>query len=416
MAQTIVGLTGESLPVLFRGALRSRPFRLLWFGLLCGSFGSWTQFTTLTYFVADLAHTPARAALFVGLLGASRAVAVLACSPVGGVLADRYPRRRILMVTNCLTSFFSLLLAVLTSTHLITIPEILALAFCLAATSSFDSPARQSWIPSIVPREDLANAIGLGQFAFNAPSVIGPPIAGLLIVAIGVGASFYVNAVAQLAVLAAVIMMPSPPAASTSREPMLRAMYGGVRFVAGQPVLKWIALTLVINALLLRPYTFLLSAYALHVVHTDARGLGWLMASAGLGAMIGTVFTAVLPTQRQAYRWAISATAMGLGMLALGLSHAFFVSLGILFFLGLGNLSFTGTSNVLIQTLAPDEMRGRAISVYSMTLQGMVPTGTLVLGAIAFATDLSGTLVVAGLVGLALLAWTWFAHPALRAA
>ena len=384
--------------------------------MLVGGLGTWMQFTTLTFFVAQLAGTPARAALNVGLLGAARAVAVLSASPFAGVVADRYPRRRILMLTNASASCLSLTLAVLTVLHAITIPMILVLAACLGATQAFDSPARQSWIPFLVPREDVANAIGLGQFAFNAPSVLGPPIAGFLIVTTGIATSFFVNAATVLAVLSAVVLMQPLAAQGKVHESIFGSMAGGIGFLARHAVLRWVILTLLINATLLRPYTFLLSAYALHVVHTDARGLGFLLASGGTGAMCGTVLTAAVPTRQRARRWCLAAATMAAGMLGLGLTHSFAVAVGALFLLGLGNLSFTGASNILIQTLAPSDIRGRAISVYSMILLGMVPAGTLILGSIAAATNLSATLTGAGVVALVALAWTWVAHPALRSA
>jgi MFS family permease len=395
-------------------AFRYRDFRLLWFGLLIANLGTWMQFTTLGYLVAYLAPTPALASLYVGLLGASRALPVLLCSPFAGVVADRYPRRRVLLMTNIATSIFSLILAVLTSARLITLPEVFILSGCLAATLSFDSPARQSWIPLLVPREHLSNAIGLNQLGFNTPAVIGPPIAGMLIATIGVGVSFYINAAAALAVVVALVFMRPAPPSGARREPMVTAMSSGIRFLAGHPVLRWVVLILVVNALLLRPYNFLLPAYALHVIDTGARGLGLLMAAAGVGGIGGAIFTAVVDTERRALAWFASSAMMALATIGLGLSHAMVWALGMLLALGIANLVFTGAANYFLQVLAPNEVRGRAVSVYSMILLGLVPFGALVLGGFASLTSLSLALLGAGILALAAALWVWIAHPSLR--
>ncbi len=398
------------------GAFKYRDFRLLWFGLLIGNLGTWMQFTTMGYFVAYLAGSPSRAALYVGFLGASRAIPVLLCSPVAGVVADRYPRRRILLTTTSTTSLLSLCLAIMTATHHIGIVGLLLFSGAIAASQSFDAPARQSWIPFIVSREHFANAIGLNQIAFNTPAIVGPPIAGVLIASVGIATSFYVNAVAVLAVSTAVFLMRPPPMLEREGEPepMLAAIASGVRYISTHPVLRWIVLVLLANALLLRPYAFLLPAYALHVVNTGPRGLGWLMASAGTGGVSGAIVTALVATQRRARRWFFAATTMGVAVFLMGLNHSYWLAIAILFVLGIGSLSFTGASNILIQIGVPDDMRGRTMSVYSMIMQGMVPAGTLILGSIAALTSLSATLAAAGIVSLVIVMWTWFAHPALR--
>lgn len=397
------------------GAFKYRDFRLLWFGLLIGNFGTWMQFTTLGYFVAYLAGTPARAALYVGLLGASRAIPVLLCAPIAGFVADHYPRRPILLMTNATTSLLSFVLATLTVTHHINIAGVFLLSSGLAAILSFDSPTRQSWIPILVAREDVANAIGLNQLAFNTPMIIGPPVAGILIASIGIATSFYVNAATVLAVFTAITLMRPPPhVPQTSREPMFKAIASGIRYLWEHPVLRWIVSILLVNALLLRPYNFLLPAYALHVVDTGPRGLGYLMACAGLGGVAGAFLTALATSGHRTRRWFIASTTLAICVVLLGVNRSFAAALPILFVLGIGSLAFTGATNVLLQTGVPDEVRGRTMSVYSMIMQGMVPGGTLVLGSVAAITNLSVTLTGAGIVALAAVLWVWLAHPAVR--
>ena len=393
---------------------RYRDFRLLWSGLLVSNLGTWMQLTALGYFVVQLAGSASLAALDVGILGASSAVPVVLLSPLAGVVADRFPRRTVLFVTNGIQIATALLLAVLTTLHLIALWEIFVIAGVRSTTQAFDAPARQSWVPLLVPRENLGNAIGLNSIAFNAPSVIGPPIAGFLILSVGVAASFYINAVATFAVVLALVFMKPVPPSSTAREGVLDSILAGVRFLIGHPVLRSVVLLLVATCLLVRPYTQLLPAYAAHVVHVDARGLGLLLAATGLGAIAGSIVTAVVGAHRRGVIWFASALLMSAGTIVLGTVHVFGVALVVLAFIGLAVLSFAGSSNVMLQTLSPDDMRGRAISVFSMIILGLVPAGSLVLGSIASVAGLSHSLTGAGMLALVVAVVIWITNPAIR--
>jgi MFS family permease len=283
-----------------------------------------------------------------------------------------------------------------------------------AATQSFDAPARQSWVPLMVPREFVGGAIGLNSIAFNAPSVVGPPLAGLLIAGIGVAPCFLANAVLTLAVVLALVFMKSAPPSSRRRGNVIAAILDGVRFLFAHPVLRWIVLMLVVTSLTIRPYNFLLPAYAVHVVHTDAKGLGWLMAASGIGAIAGAFFTAATGGRRRGTIWAISAALAALGVAGLGLTDHFGVAAAALTVTGLATLSFIGSSNILLQTLSPDDMRGRAISVYSMILLGFVPLGSLLIGSLATLLTLRWTFVVGGGVSLLFALWVGLTQPQVR--
>jgi MFS family permease len=397
------------------GALRFRDFRLLWGGLLVSNLGTWMQFTALGYEVVHIAPSAHLGALYVGLIGAGRAVPVLLLSPFAGVVADRFPRRRVLLTTNSLTCALSLVLALVISDGRATIGPLMLLSGLLAATQSFDSPARQSWVPILVPREFVSNAIGLNSIAFTAPSVVGPPIAGLIIAASGVAPCMYANAVLTLAVVVALGFMHPVAASSTRRENVWSSIRAGLAFLNGHPVLRWVVALLILTSLFVRPYTFLLPAYAAHVLHTDARGLGILMAASGIGAIGGAIATAAFVPARRSALWAASAVVVALGTIGLGLAPAMPVALGVLGMLGLGTLTFLGSSNILLQTLAPDEMRGRVISVYSMIVLGLVPAGTLLLGSLASLLDLRTALILGGVMCGLCAVWIYAGHPKLRA-
>ncbi|MBD5653959.1 MAG: MFS transporter [Candidatus Eremiobacteraeota bacterium] len=395
---------------------RYRDFRLLWMGLLVSNLGTWMQLTAEGYMVVAIAGTPRLASLDVGILGASSAIPVVLFSPLAGVVADRFPRRRVLLVTNSIQIAIALTLAVLTSTHRIGLWEIFVLAGCRSTTQAFDAPARQSMVPLLVPREYVGNAIGLNSIAFNAPSVIGPPIAGFLILFVGLATSFYINAVATLAVVAAVYFMRDTKPSSTVREGVFASILAGVRFLAGHPVLRSVLLLLVVVCLLVRPYTQLMPAYAAHVVHVDARGLGLLLAASGFGAIGGSLLTAIVGQRRRGVVWFGSAVLMCLGTIVLGFVHQLGPARAGLVCCGLAVLSFAGNSNVLLQTLAPDEMRGRAISVFSMIILGLVPAGSLALGSLATLIGLSASFTTGGAIALTFAIAIWVTNPQLRAA
>jgi len=394
---------------------RYRDFRLLWFGLLVSNIGTWMQITALGYLVVQIAGTPALASLDVGILGASAAIPVVLLSPLAGVVADRFPRRAVLLWTNGCHVVTALALAVLTSTHAIVLWEIFLIAALRSATAAFDAPARQSWVPLLVPRESLGNAIGLNSVAFNAPSVLGPPVAGALILTVGIAASFYINTVLTFGVIVALVFMAPSPPSSTVREGVFASILAGVRFLLGHHVLRSVVAMLVVTCLLVRPYSQLLPAYAAHVVHVDARGLGILLAATGAGAIGGSFITALVGAQYRAVVWFASALVMAAGTISLGIVHVFAVSVGVLVVIGCAVLSFAGNSNVMLQSFSPDDMRGRAISVFSMIILGLVPAGSLVLGSLATLIGLEGSLIAGGALALVAALGIWFTNPELRA-
>jgi MFS family permease len=372
------------------------------------------QFTSLGYVVSLLGGTPHRAALYLGFMGAARAVPVLLLSPVAGVVADTYPRRRVLLVANLIMSLAALAFALLATNHRLTLPAILVITAINAVGNAFDSPVRQSWTPHLVEREYIGNAVGLTSIAFNAPAVVGPALAGFLIVWVGVAGSFYINAVATLAVVVVLLMMQSSPPSSAKREPMLDSIAAGLRFLWGDPILKWIVAVFVVTAILVRPYTQLIPAFIVNTLHGDARALGWAIAAAGIGGFGGGIVTAAFSGERRSTQWIFSGVLMTAGVAALGAVGAIPISFPIFFLIGVGTLGLLGATNTLIQTIAPDEMRGRAISVYTMIALGIVPGGSLVLGSVAAVIGLHAAFAIAGGTTLAFVLVVYWLHPQIR--
>ena len=397
-------------------ALQYRDFRLLWFGLLVSNLGTWMQFTAMGYFVARLAGSPHRAAFDLGILGAARAAPVLILSPFAGVVADRLPRRRVLFVTNTMMALAALTLALLATAHRLDMTGLVLVSAVSSAAMAFDSPTRQSWVPLLVEREYVGNAVGLNSIAFNAPAVVGPALAGLLIVWIGVAGAFYFNAAATLAVVVAVMLMQPSPPPSARRESTLLAIRQGIAFILRHPALRWIVLAQLVTSLLVRPYSQLVPALAVNLLHASARGLGWAVSAIGIGGFGGAIVTAYFAQrERRSTLWLQSGIVMSVAVLCLGFVPSLGFALPLLFAAGVGTLASLGATNTLIQTLSPDDVRGRALSIYTMIAIGIVPLGALVDGAIAAAIGLREMFVLSGACCVVLFMAIWFLRPAVRA-
>lgn len=396
-------------------SLRYRDFRLLWVGLLVSNLGTWMQFTAMGFFVARMAGSAHAASLDLGILGAARAIPVLLISPLAGVVADHLPRRRVLFFTNVTMALVALGLALLATLHALSLVGLVLLSGLNSAANAVDSPTRQSWVPFLVDRRDVGNAVGLNSIAFNGPAVVGPALAGLLIVWIGVSGAFYFNAGATLAVVVAVIMMSPSPATVQSPQAPLRAMHQGLAFIIAHPALRWILFGQFVTAILVRPYSQLIAAFAVNVLHAGPRGLGWAVSAIGVGGLGGALVTAYFAgRERRSRLWMQSGLVMSLGVLALAFVPSLRAALGVLFAIGVGTIALMGATNTLIQMLSPDEVRGRALSVYTMIAIGVVPLGSLVDGAIGSVIGLREMFAVAGAVCVALFVATWLFAPAVR--
>lgn len=395
-------------------SLKFKDFRLLWIGLLVSNLGTWMQLTATGYFIAKLAGNPHTASLYLGFQGLARAVPVLLLSPVAGLVADTRPRRQTLFITNTVMALLALILAVFTSLNVMNIAGLLLINAFSAAAQSFDSPARQSWVPLMVPREYIGNAIGLNSVAFNAPAVIGPAVAGVL-VSYSIAGAFYVNALATMAVVVALVFMkPAPPTVSR-REPFLPSIAQGLRFLFNHKILGVVITTFIITAVLVRPYSIMLPAFIVNVLHATAKGLGLAIAASGVGGFAGALITAYLGTrERRGTIWAVSGLVMAFGVFSLGFIWNLWLSLPVLFAIGTATMTFLGASNTLIQTLSPDEVRGRAIAVYSMVALGIVPGGALIVGSIASIIGLHQAFWIAGGATAAFTIWTFLSRPILR--
>jgi MFS family permease len=383
------------------GALGVRDYRLLWIGLIVSNVGSWMQLVALGWHIYLLTDSP----FFLGLVGLARAVPVFLLALVGGVVADRADRRQVMIAANGAALLFSGLLGLLTLAGAASVWLVLALALLNAASFSFEVPARQSLMPQLVPREQMVNAIGLNTAAFNAAGVVGPALAALVIGWLGIGAAYLINAVSFLAVILGTWAIRSPVSrpATGSTGGMLGPLLEGLRYVRHTPVMLALVVTVTVVSLLGRPYVQVMPVFARDVLSGDERTLGLLLATSGVGALVGSLLVAY----QGAYpgRGLVllgTGGGLGLALLLFAGSRWLVPSVALSGLAGLASTYYLATTNSMLQTTAPPALRGRVISLYSLVVMGVMPLGGMVLGA---AGSLIGVPLTVALGGLVTLLW-----------
>ena len=369
----------QNLPVTLR-ALKHRNFQLFFGGQLISLIGTWMQSVAQSWLVYGLTGS----SLLLGSVGFASQFPVLLASPLGGMVADRYNRQRIVIGTQVASMTLAFMLAVLTLAHRITIPEIFVLAVLLGIVNAFDIPGRQSFLVEMVGKEDLINAIALNSSMFNGARIVGPAIAGILVSRIGEGWCFFANAVSYIAVIIGLFMMRMPPRAHLPTGPALAHLMEGFRFVSRTAPIRAILLLLGLVSLVAMPYTVLMPIFADRILHGGARGLGILMGATGVGALLGALMLAARTGVQGLGRWVTFACAgFAITLIAFGLSRNFWLSATLLVPVGFCMMLQMSSSNTLIQSMVPDHLRGRVMAVYSMMFMGMAPFGALLGGALA---------------------------------
>ncbi len=402
-----------TLPTTLR-ALRYRNFQLFFGGQWISLTGTWMQNVAQAWLVYRLTGS----SVLLGLVSFAGQIPVFLIAPVGGIVADRFRRRRVVIATQTAAMLLALTLAALTLTRQVHIWHIVVLAVLLGVTNAFDIPARQAFFVEMVGREDLINAIALNSSMFNASRVIGPAVAGILVAGIGEGWCFFVNGVSYVAVIAGLLAMkmkvPAQPPAPRTTSPLADAIEG-FRFVIESPPIHHLMLLLGVLSVTSMPLTVLMPIFADRILHGGARGLGILMAASGVGALAGALLLASRETIAGLGRWvALSAAAFGAGLLAVAASRSFRVSCALLLPVGFAMMVEMGSSNTLIQRMSPDQLRGRVMSVYSMMFMGMAPLGAVLSGVAAARWGAPITVAAGGIVCMAAAAVFGRRLPGLR--
>ena len=402
-----------STPRMLR-ALRHRNFRLFFCGQLLSLPGTWIQMVAQSWLIYRLTDS----AVLLGLAGFANQFPVFLMAPLGGAVADRLDRRRLLVATQAASSVLALGLAALTLSGQVAVWQVFCLAALLGVVNGFDLPARQAFTVELVGREDLPNAIALNSSAFNAARLVGPAVAGVLVAAAGEGWCFLINGVSYATVLAALLAMRLTPLERPLHTgSLLTHITDGVRFVRGHVAIRSLLLLLGMVSLAGMPYAVLMPVFADRILGGGAAGLGILMSCAGGGALVGALVLAARPSPRGLGAWVPRAAfGFGLGLLAFSQSRSFWLSGLLLVPTGFAMMVQMASSNTLLQLLVPDALRGRVMSLYSMMFMGMAPLGALLAGALAGLLGAPGTVSAGGL--LCMLAALWFRRrlPQIRAA
>jgi MFS family permease len=380
-------------------ALRHRNYRLFFVGQGTSLVGTWITRVATSWLVYRLTGS----ALLLGVVGFAGQIPTFLLASFAGVAVDRWSRHRVLVAAQTLSMVQSALLAVFALTKTITVWHVIALVAFQGLINAFDTPARQAFVVEMVEtREDLPNAIALNSSMVNAARLIGPSIAGVLIVAVGEGWCFAIDAVSYLAVIASLLMM------RVARKPLraeqshvLDELLDGFRYVAAHLEIRAALLLLALVSLVGMPYVVLLPIFAKTVLHGGAHTLGALTAASGLGAIAGALWLASRKTVDGIARIVAAGGAVfGVGLMALGGSHWVWLSLPIMVVTGAGMMVQMAASNTLIQTLVEEDKRGRVMSFYTMAFFGMTPFGSLAGGVLADRVGAPATVVVGGVATL----------------
>ena len=376
-------------------ALRHRNYRLFFGGQGISLIGTWMTRVATSWLVYRLTGS----AFLLGLVSFASQIPILLLGPFAGVWVDRLNRRRVLVFTQILSMLESFALAVLALAKIITVPEIIALNLFQGAINAFDMPARQSFVVEMVENsDDLGNAIALNSSLVNAARLIGPSIAGILIALVGEGYCFLIDGFSYMAVIASLIAMVVV-VQPRKRRPgnVFSELREGWDYVLGFKPVSSILLLLALISLVGMPYTTLMPIFASQILHGGPHTLGFLMAAVGVGALTGAVRLAARPSVRGLGRL-IPMTAAGFGasLIAFSASHLEWLSLLLLVVTGFCFMQQMAASNTILQTIVDDDKRGRVMSFYAMSFQGIAPFGSLAAGAVASRVGAPHTLMIGG--------------------
>ncbi len=383
----------SSLRKAFR-AFRHRNFQLFWIGQGISVSGTWMQTTAQSWMVYRMTGSP----LQLGLLTASKFGPALVIAPLAGLLADRFPRQRVLLCTQSASLLVATALAVLALSGHIQVWHIMTLALVQGCIDSMDMTVRQTFQMDLVGSEDLQSAISLNSAAFNSARMVGPPIAGLLIARIGEGPCFVLNAVSYLAVLASLFLIRTRPLQPRSGTLSLRdRIFTGMRYVwttsSVRRVMVAVALT---SAVALSAYT-LTPALARDILNAGPQGYGRLLLGIGIGSILGSLTAAAASTSRNVSLVnALMLGGQGTILLGLGFSRSMPLAFCLLVVLGGLVAMQLSTCNTYLQTSSPPELRGRVVSIYVWIFQGLAPIGGFAAGWIAQQAGVPSAILGAG--------------------
>jgi MFS family permease len=379
-------------------ALKHRNFQLFFAGQLVSLIGTWMQSTAQLWLVYKMTNSAA----LLGFFGFANQIPILFLASLGGYVGDRYNRHLGVIWTQTAALILSFVLAALTLLGVVRVWEIILIGFFAGIVNAFDVPIRQSFLIQMVGKEDLPNAIALNSSIFNSARVVGPAIAGFAITWVGEGWCFFLNGISFLAVIIALLMMRLKKfEPRVSKDSPLQNFVQGFRFAMSDRPIRSVLLLLSLMSFLGMQYSVFMPIFARDILHVGPSRFGWLMSSAGIGAVIGALHFAA----RTNYKGLVESIAATSATFALGLmffsqSRIFWFSTAMLLIVGFSATSLMAATNTIVQSRVPDELRGRIMAVYATMFLGVQPLGALIAGGMAKRIGAPHALTAAGSICL----------------
>lgn len=379
-------------------AFRHRDFQLFWTGQGISVSGTWMQTAAQSWLVYRLTDSP----LHLGLLTLSKFGPALVIAPFAGLLADRFPRKRILLCTQAASLLVAAMLAFLALSGIIQVWQIMTLALVQGCIDATDMTVRQTFQMDLVGSDDLQSAVSLNSAAFNSARIVGPLFAGILIEWLGEGPCFAINAASYVAVLISLLLIRTQPPKSLAKpRPAFEAIAAGMSYVWETPAIRRVMLAVALTSAVGLSANTLTAALARDILHTGAQGYTRLLLGAGVGAILGSLTAAAVSSSRRA-SLVNFLMLCGLGASLMGLSQARSLAMAVLCMTLVGSMASVqlSTSNAFLQTESPQEMRGRVVSLYVWIFQGLAPVGGFAAGWLAAWTGIPTAILWAGILCL----------------
>jgi predicted MFS family arabinose efflux permease len=394
-------------------ALHSPNYRLWFYGQMFSLVGTWMQSTAQGYLVFDLTHSAA----FLGYVSIANGLPSILFTLFGGVIADRIPRRKMIVITQTSMMVLAAVLAFLTFSNFVRPWHIILLAFLLGISNAFDTPARQSFVAELVERKDMTNAIALNSTMFNIGTVVGPAIAGLVYAWLGPGWCFTINAISFIAVIIALLLMKlaSFTPQATSGGSAVKDMLEGLRFAMADKTIRCLLINLGIIGLFGFALLNLMPAWAVDVLKGDVKTNSWLLSARGVGSLIGALMIAYIGSGGTRGKvWTLGYLLTPIFFYIFAFIRWVPASLFMLVLIGWSVMAMINTTNALIQSHVPDNLRGRVMGVYALIFMGGTPIGAFISGELADAIGSPNTVILFTTVVL-IAGWvTFFKRPQMR--
>ena len=377
-------------------SLRHRNYRLIWIGTLFSSSGQWIQQAALGWLTYDLTGSAA----LLGAVNGARSLPLLFLGPLGGVAADRFDKKRLMLTTQAFMVVISIVFATLIVTGLVEVWHIFVFTLLSGVGWAFNMPVRQSIVPNLVPREDMMNAMALNSAAFNVTRIGGPAVAGLMIAKIGPGENFFIQAAMYIGVSITVMQLSLPQFKTVTNRSIRGGVTEGAKYVWHHPTLRTQMTLALVPVVIALPYVSLLPVVARDNLDKGPGGFGMMMSAPGIGAVASTLLLATMKDiQRKGLLLLGAVFAFGIALIAFAASVSIFenyvLALALLVVVGACQMVFMTTNQTVLQLTTPDEYRGRVMGLFMLN-QGLLPLGSLFGGVIAEFTNAETALFVMG--------------------